>query len=383
MPTTLIQADDVFSVTAAIFAIIAFGAWSERTPIGRSISGAMVAILIAAALANFDVLPATSPVYNVVWQYLVPIAIALFLIKADLVSVFTEGGRVLIAFLFGAVGVVIGGVLGVFVLGLGEDGAKYAAIISASMTGGSLNFAAVAKALGYADMSDLAALLAIVTLFGLGFFVLLGALARLSFIQDQFAWRSNALKAELHESEHAAARKQVQLFDLAAALAIAALIVVASNLATQMLNWPGYEMLFITLFMTIVATLGRKLLSRINGEDVIAMIFMYMFFIMLGAGADVSSMLGEAPVISILIAIILAVHLAFVALAGRLFKINYGELAIASFACIGGPPIAAAFAVLLRWRNLIVPGVVTGVFGYIIGTFIGVGMFEALARIAP
>src|SRR3546814_20659892 len=71
------------------------------------------------------------------------------LLRADLFSIVVEGGRTLVAFLFGTVGVVVGAWLGARLLDMGPFGAEYAAVFGATYVGGSINFSAVAGAVGF------------------------------------------------------------------------------------------------------------------------------------------------------------------------------------------------------------------------------------------
>src|SRR3546814_19771039 len=50
-----------------------------------------------------------------------------------------------------------------------------------------------------------------------------------------------------------------------------------------------------TLLMLVVATAGRRWLRSIAGPELAATLFMYLFFALLGAGADIGAMLGAAP----------------------------------------------------------------------------------------
>src|SRR3546814_14319384 len=95
----------------------------------------MFVFAIAIALSHFDIIPASAPVYDDIWSYLVPLAIALFLLRADLFSIVVEGGRTLVAFLFGAVGVVVGAWLGAWLLDLGPFGADSSAVFGATYVG--------------------------------------------------------------------------------------------------------------------------------------------------------------------------------------------------------------------------------------------------------
>ncbi|MEO1919704.1 MAG: DUF819 family protein, partial [Paracoccaceae bacterium] len=59
-------------------------------------------------------------------------------------------------------------------------------------------------------------------------------------------------------------------------------------------------------------------------------------------------------------------------------ELDLAELAMASVVCIGGPASAAALASAKEWRDLLIPGVLAGSFGYATGSFIGVTIVEWL-----
>lgn len=373
----MIAVDNVFGLLAALLAICALAAALERTAWGSRISGAGVILIVATAAAHFGLLPRSAPVYGAIWTYLVPLAIALFLLKADLAKVVTEGGRVLIAFLVGMAGTVAGAWLATLFVDLGESEAAIAAVFTATYTGGSLNFVAVAEAIGFDDNSQLSAALAIDSILGVGFIILMNIAAAWSVFQARYGWRTDALTSAGGEGAPGEGRAP-SLFGLLAALAIAAAAVAVSGVIARALGAAQYELLVLTVLVTLIATLGRRVLSGLRGEDVIAMIFMYLFFAIIGAGADIGEMLRAAPGMFVIVVLIFAVHLLFLLVAGRLLKLNYAELVVASLACIAGPPIAAAIAILFKWRNLVAPGILTGILGYVLGNFAGVGLFALL-----
>ncbi len=375
----MIAADNIFGLLAAMLAICAFAAGLEKTSIGKRVSGPGVILLAAIAAAHFEVLPRSAPIYSVIWTYLVPLAIALFLLKADLIRVFREGGRVLIAFLVGMVGTAVGALLAALLFDLGPDEAKVAAVFSATYTGGSLNFVAVAEAVQFDDASQLSAALAIDNILGVVFIVFLNLMAGWALLQRRFAWRIDGVWGEgaaIGNEEEAAP----SLFGLLSALAVAATVVAISNQIAAAAGIPDYSLLFLTALMAAIATLGRGVLKHIRGEDVAAMIFMYLFFAIIGVGTDINGMLQAAPAMFGMVALIFICHLVFMVAAGLIFKLNYAELIVASLACIAGPPVAAAIAILLKWRNLVAPGILTGILGYVLGNFIGVGIFSVLGN---
>src|SRR5690606_33664204 len=139
-----ISSGDTFAILAVFFGLTALASWLERTTIGQRISSAMLVIAFSLMLANLGILPRTAPAYDAIWTCLVPLAIALYLIRADLVGIVRHAGRTLLAFAIGAIGVCVGAWLGAQLLDLGPREAQYAAVFTGTYIGGSLNFAAVA-----------------------------------------------------------------------------------------------------------------------------------------------------------------------------------------------------------------------------------------------
>jgi uncharacterized membrane protein len=68
------------------------------------------------------------------------------------------------------------------------------------------------------------------------------------------------------------------------------------------------------------------------------------------------------------------VHLCLLVVIGTLMKLDLAEVLIASNACILGPAPAAALAASKGWQPLVAPGILVGMFGYAIATFIGVAV---------
>jgi uncharacterized membrane protein len=373
----MIAAEDTTTLVAVLLALVAVSAWLESTRFGRKISAAAIIMIGALALSNFGIIPRSAPIYDGVWSLLVPLAVALFLLKADVMKVFQEGGRVLVAFLFGMVGTALGALLATAILDLGQFEAEYAAVYSATYIGGSLNFAAVAEIVGFTDPTALAAALAIDNVMGAGFIILINLLAGWELLHRRFAWRMDRMDdAIIAQSEEA--QPDFSLVNFTSSLAVAAAAVAVSTLLARWLGVVTYSLLFLTVIVSIAATLGRKWFSKFRGEDILALIIMYLFFAVIGASADFASMLNAAPQLFIAVLLIFTVHILFVLAAGVIFKINVAELAVASLACITGPPVAAAFAVAMNWRSLIAPAILTGIFGYVVGNFVGVGIFAFL-----
>ena len=65
--------------------------------------------LAALFLSNAGVMPTVSPSYGVVNKFLLPLAVPLLLLTADMRKVITSTGRLLWCFFIGAIGTTLGG----------------------------------------------------------------------------------------------------------------------------------------------------------------------------------------------------------------------------------------------------------------------------------
>ena len=122
----------------------------EGTSLGAVLSAPIVAMGLAMALASLAILPLESLAYDVVWSQLMPLGVAMSLLGAPLDrAAIARSGSVLVAALVGAVGSVAGTALAYWTLGglLGPHAWKVAACMCSSYVGGTLNFAATARAL--------------------------------------------------------------------------------------------------------------------------------------------------------------------------------------------------------------------------------------------
>jgi uncharacterized membrane protein len=108
------------------------------------------------------------------------------------------------------------------------------------------------------------------------------------------------------------------------------------------------------------------------------MFFMYVFFGVIGAAADVVLMVETALPIFGFVFIMASVHLAVVLTGAKLFRIDLAEALVISNAVAVGPATAAAMAAGRRWRALVTPGVMLGVLGYAVANFAGVALAQWL-----
>lgn len=374
MTLPLIGPDQHFALWAVLIAIAAFGFWCERTPWGRKYSGVMLLITLAIVLANLRIIPTSAAVYDAVWEYLVPVAIPLLLFQADLKRIFSESGPTLVAFVIGSAAVVAGTVTGALLLDLGPNEAELAGIFTGTYIGGSLNFAAVAEATGMQESSELAAAVAADNVITNLHFLLIILIPGIGWMARRYPTHhmDNAEVVDIDAGRPPHTIANLEVAGLLAALALAFAIAAAGNRLATLAGYPQFAILVITAIAVAIATVFPARLRRLSGYREAGNVMMFVFLASIGASADVWELVEIAPVLFLYATIVIAVHLVILFGLGLLFRLDLAELAMASAVGIGGPASAPALASAKGWRELVIPGVLAGSFGYAIGSFVGV-----------
>lgn len=377
---SLVPADEPWALWTLLLLAAAFGLWGERTPWGARISGAVLTILVTFTLSNLSIIPVQAPTYDAVWSYLVPLAIPLLLLQADLQRILREAGPTLIAFALGAIGTVAGTLLAFRLVPLGPEGPKLAGIFCATYIGGSMNYAATAEALDLHSGDLLTAGVAADNLMMTLYFLVLFALPSIRRLRASFPSRPQ-LGSEEGATADPSARPPdppLDLLPIALALAVGAGLCAAGYGLAALLRTPGVGILFVTALTVTLATLFPARLAAIAGADRIGVLLMQVFFAAIGASANVSVVLQFGPKLLLFAAAILTVHLTCILVAGKFLRLDLAEIVIASNANMGGPTTAAAMAAARGWRALVLPAVLCGTLGYAGATFIGVAVGRAL-----
>lgn len=346
----------------------------ERSRLGGKISGVVLTISLGLILSNTFLIPHASPLYDVIGGYLVPLAIPLLLFKADLRGLWREGGLTALVFLFAAAGSVIGAFVAAGLLDLGSKEAIIAGMLAATYIGGSMNLVAVSQAAGLNDPAIFAAAVAADNIAGTTFLLLLGAYAASGPARRLPAGEDEAQATATIADEE----EPFRISDLTIALAISGAICVVSGLVADALGRPEVLILMITGIAALVANLFPRIVGKLSGTFEAGMLLFAMFFFVIGAGAEVRKLAGAASLILVFAAIIILFSAFAALIGGKLLKAGRHETAIACNASVLGPPTAAAMAAGIGRRDLVAPGLLCGVFGYVIGTFIGLAVTALL-----
>lgn len=386
----LISADNTlllwaFLMLAAAAAIVIEqnARWAAKIP------GAVIVLLIALAASNLGLVPVDAPVYDAVWGYVVPLAIPLLLFQLDLHAVFKESRRLLFLFLLSSAGTMIGTVIGFLMLRSHiPELDKIAGMISASYTGGGVNFAAMAAKLQPSDSMKAATIVADNLMMACYFLILIG-LSASPLVRRIWGTRHSEPHTPSTENQAAAywKAKDISLQNIALSLGASVLLVAVSfhlsaflktvfgtgeNILTDMLIGLTTDkyLLLTTLTFAFIALFPRAK-KQLNGSQELGTYCIYLFFVVIGIPASIPLILQNAPLLFVFTLTVAVTNLLITLLAGKLFKYSIEEITLACNANIGGPTTAAALAIGQGWRALVGPILVIGTVGYIIGNYIG------------
>jgi uncharacterized membrane protein len=375
---SLIPNDNVFALGAILFGLAWLGFWIDTHPIGKKTSGVVWVLGGAMLLSNTHIIPLTSPAYDFVGGSLVPLAIPLLLLKGDLRKIFRESGGVMISFCIAAAATVAGVLVGFSLLDLGEIGPKVAGVYTGGWIGGAVNFLAVSQAVEMTpdEFSVAISASSVVSMTALLLLIVIPSIGIITrFFPSYQARESAVIDVQLSEDTAPAFR----LTHICGAIALSFAICALAGWLAELLNMTQYTILFITVVTIAVANSFPRALHKLEGDFEVGMLLMYLFFAAVGAGTDAITFVSSALNLFVFGMIIILVHLALVLVGARLLKIDLAEAIVASGAALVGPAPTAAIAISKGWKHLVTPGIMCGIFGYVIATFIGVTVTALLS----
>ena len=402
---TLIQADDhlalwTFVMVAATSAIFI----EQRYKWASKIPGAIIALLIAIIASNLKVIPTDAPTYDIVWGYIVPLAIPLLLFKTNIQSLVKESWKLLLLFLMSSIATMVGTVLAFIALRhYIPELDKVSGMISASYSGGGVNYAAMSAKLGPSESINAATIVADNMMMAVYFLILIG-LAGIPIIRR--VWGSPHTDALEKNPEMLNSRtlseaywqpNLISLKDIAICLAASMLIVLISfKLSAFLQGLLGTsdnvvigllislitdKYLLLTTITFLIVSIFKNSFEKLNGSQELGTYCIYLFFVVIGIPASIDLIVTKAPLLFVFVFIIAMVNLAITMGVGKLFKFSIEEVLLACNANIGGPTTAAALAISKGWTNLVGPILVIGTVGYVIGNYVGTIIYFIVTQI--
>ena len=383
-----IQADQTWLLWAILLVISAGSMYLEKQfSWAQKISGAIIALVGAVSLTNLKIIPMESPVYNIVWEYVIPLSIPMLLFKSNLKKIYSESGRMMGIFILSALGSVIGALVGFFLL---HDYIPHLDQITGMMTGsyigGGINFVALSQV--FEIPKPLISATTVADNFNMAiYFMMLMAIPKISWFLTHFKQGQDLESGTKDQSDNTDQDlSQITAYDLSLIFAIATSIVAVSdilatyfsqvipqsNFLLSLLNQLlGNLYLIITTLTMVLATVFHEFFDKIQGAKAVGNFLIYIFFVVIGAPASISLIITTAPLLLVFCFIMVVMNMVVSFISAKVFGFTLEETIIASNAAIGGPATASVMAISQGWTDLIGPGIFVGLFGYILGNYLG------------
>jgi uncharacterized membrane protein len=380
-----INPENHLGIFAAIMVLAGASFLLERTRLGRQLTGTVMVILAAIVAANLGIIPHSAPTYDFIFTFLVPMLIPLFLFQADLRRLWREASRTTLAFLVATIGTVAGIVVAATLLDLSTLGSgaplpasdREAAIVglfASTYIGGSVNYAALGEMTGLnQDRSFFSAATAADNLFSAVYLSLIALLPGVTRLARFFPAHPTTPQPTTAPET---APPQVTARSLCLAIACAAALVAISDGLVAYFNAVSYRYVTLTILTLVLATLVPAIREWLAGAFELGVALSFAFFAAIAAGANLTAMVSVAPTLIVVVLILLSVHLATLLFIGAVTRLTLPELLTASNAAILGATTAPAMAAAKGWRDQVTPGVLVGVLGYALGTFIGSALYN-------
>ena len=383
---SFISPNDHWVIWTSLVGIAALSLYLEQKyKVFQKITGAVIAMVAGMLLSNIGFLPTESVSYDVIWDYVIPLVIPLLLIKMDIRRIIKETGRMFGAFHISALGTVLGSIVAIIFL---HAKVPYLELIAPAMTGsyigGAVNFVALVSI--FDPPRDLVnATIVADNGVMVVYFIFLIALPGFAIMRKIFPVSEKTKDYYEENSDHLAESywkpKPIGLLDIAISIAIAFILATFSVKISEFFGKPsfhiivqsllGQKYLVLTTLSILFPLIFSKTSRKISGSEELGTFLIFIFFAMIGIPASIKTVVMEAPAMLLFCAIILAVNFLVTFILGKLFKYDLEELVLAAVVTSGGPMNGVAIAISKGWHALIVPSLLIGVWGYIIGNYTG------------
>jgi uncharacterized membrane protein len=361
---------------------------------------ALIVIILGAVASNVGLIPSGSteqapvPIYDIIFAYVAPAAIFWLLLQVNLRDVLRAGLPLVALFMVGAVGTMLGAVVGMRLIGgadvLGALHAPLAGMFAATYIGGSVNFNAIA--LEYNVVRDgvlyggAVVVDNIITAFWIAVTLAVPRFLAPLWNRSMAAPEGKAARADASVAapiiDLPAETEVIDPRKLALVITLGAGALFVSRLVTDATTAAGFPVPFTIVVTTLALVLAQiPGVSAIPGSRAVGMYCVYVFLAVIGAFCDVRAMAGLGTVglsLMVLAFVVVVLHGAIIYSTARLFRMDVAAASVASQANIGGSTSALALAKSLGREDLLVPGILLGALGNAIGTFLGLAVVRVV-----
>ncbi len=316
---------------------------------------------------------------------LLPAMIFLMLLQSDIRKIFKLGKKILLTFFLASFSIVVGFIIAFSIFHNYFDGDAWKAFgaLSGSWLGGTGNMVAIQGALNLSD-SKMGYVLLIDSIDYAIWVMILLSLVPFASKFNRWTEADGSILDSLTSS--LSIENRYNSIDFPSLFFMFGLSLFVSLISQELAEFmPTSNFLTKTTWIVIFATIagiltGLTPLSREESAQPLANIMLYFIVALIASRADFGE-LREAPIYIFTGFTIILIHASIMVIFAKIFKLDLFSLGVASLSNIGG--VASAPILAGAYNRALIPiGVLMAMMGYIIGTFIGLGVAKVLEIIA-
>lgn len=330
--------------------------------------------ILTGNLLNFD-----SSIPKMASEASVPLAIPLLLISCNFMSWLKNSNKTLVSFGLVLVSVLIVSTITSFAFAEHlPEYKKLAAMMVGVYTGGTPNLSAIGLALNISSETFVLLNTADVILGGIYLlFILTFGKKFYSLVLRDTELTDKPL--DINNNEFYGLRLKQRINRISLFVAISGITLGLSLLFSDIL-FAKDNVAFIILFISLVgvALSFRNSISKLAGSYEVGEYFLLVFCISIGMMANISDMFNASSTVLAYAACVMFGAIILHTLLCMLFRIDRDTAIVTSVAGIFGPPFVAPVAESLGNRSIIVAGITSGLVGYGVGNFLGLGLYYIL-----
>jgi uncharacterized membrane protein len=357
----------------------------QRFPVLNKLGAVVICYAVGILIGNIGVLPENIfGVQDTLMTLVIPLAIPLIFFSIDIKKWSRLAGKSLLSFTFVVVSVVITVCAGYFIFRslIGEETWKVSGMLIGVYTGGTPNLAAIGTALHINPTVYVATQASDVVIGAIWLLIVITVLQRilLKFLPPfQRLGEESQSQEQANFDSYAGIFQHKVILPLLGAFGIAVGIFAVGAGLTLVVP---QEFAMVVAILT-VSTLGIAFsfipaVRRIPMTFQLGQYLILIFCLVVSSMANIQELLNTAPAMIGLVAFVyfvsVAVHVALSAIA----RIDADTVIITSVAGLYSPPFVPMVASVLKNKDVIVSGVITGIIGWVIGTYLGIAVAYTL-----
>ena len=346
--------------------------WGEkRYKIINFISPIIICYATGLVFANQPFFTINTELVTTVTEIAVPLAIPLLLFSTNFRQWLGGAKGTIISFVLCVISVMIMATLGAFIFkdSLNETW-KVAGMVVGVYTGGTPNMSAIGLSLEVPEETFIL-LNASDLVWGASYLLFLMTLAKPIFAKVL----PRSVGVPFGADEESSGSGNTSVINLLIMFGIAVLIVGAS-VGLSLLFFDKLSAIFILLFVTTVgiALSFNNTIHSKPGSYQLGDYFLLVFCLALGCLADVSLLVASAAQTLLFTGFVMMGAIILHVVLASFFKIDRDTVIITSVAGIYGPAFVGPMAKVLNNKNVVLAGMTTGLIGYALGNYLGIGL---------